>query len=125
LHLDLGGGDASRGAVVRPLAHEEALRLKRLAKRAKHASTRGRASIVLGSNVRVSAPSIPARWLTDDNHVRKVIREFASGGFDSLCPDCRGGRRRRIEPDDRQRIVAIAGARPDTQGVPQPTPDRR
>jgi hypothetical protein len=87
------------------------LRLKRLAKPAKHASTRGRASIVLGSNARVSAPSIPASWLTDANRVRKVIREFTSGGFDSLCPDCRGGRRRRIERDHRQPIVAIAGNR--------------
>jgi len=42
---------------VRPLAHEEALRLKQLAKRAKHASTRGRASIVLPSNAGVSAPT--------------------------------------------------------------------
>jgi hypothetical protein len=32
----------------------------------------------------VSAPSIAASWLTDANHVRKVIREFTSGGFDSL-----------------------------------------
>ena len=35
-------------AFVRPLAHEEALRSKRLVKRSKHASTRERASIVLG-----------------------------------------------------------------------------
>ena len=69
---------------VRPLAYDEAIRLKRLAKRAKHASTRGRASIVLGSTAGVSAPSIAASWLTDANHVRKVIREVTSGGFDSL-----------------------------------------
>ena len=35
---------------VRPLSHQEAVRLKRLVKRSKHASTRERASIVLGSN---------------------------------------------------------------------------
>jgi transposase len=103
---------------VRPLAHEEALRLKRLAKRAKHASTRERASIVLGSNAGLSAPQIAASWLTDDNHVRKVIREFNERGFASLDPDYRVGRPRRIDSDDRQRIVAVAGARPDTQGVP-------
>jgi transposase len=103
---------------VRPLAHEEALRLKRLAKRAKHASTRERAAILLGSNAGLSAPSIAASWLTDDNHVRKVIHEFNERGVSSLDPDYRGGRPRRIEREDRQRIVAIAGARPDTQGVP-------
>jgi len=103
---------------VRALSHEEAVRLKRLAKRAKHASTRERAAILLGSNAGLAAASIAASWLTDDNHVRKVIREFNERGFDSLDPDYRGGRPRRIEREDRQRIVAIAGARPDTQGVP-------
>jgi transposase len=103
---------------VRQLSHEEALRLKRLAKRAKHESTRERAAILLGSNAGLSAPSIAASWLTDDSHVRKVIHEFNERGFSSLDPDYRGGRPRRIEREDRQRIVAIAGARPDTQGVP-------
>ncbi|MGA2007147.1 MAG: IS630 family transposase [Solirubrobacteraceae bacterium] len=103
---------------VRPLSHEEALRLKRLVKRSKHASTRERASIVLGSNAGNSAASIAASWLTDDNHVRKVIHEFNERGFDSLRPNYRGGRPRRIGCDQRQRIVSVAGARPDTQGVP-------
>jgi transposase len=102
---------------VRPLAHEEALRLKRLAKRAKHESTRERAAILLGSNAGLSAPQIAASWLTDENHVRKVIREFNERGFASLDPDYRGGRPRRITPDQRKRIVSVAGARPDTQGV--------
>jgi transposase len=100
---------------VRPLAHEEALRLKPLAK---HASTRERAAILLGSSAGLSAPSIAASWLTDDSHVRKVMHEFNERGFSSLDPDYRGGRPRRIEREDRQRIVAVAGARPDTQGVP-------
>jgi transposase len=103
---------------VRPLSHEEAVRLKRLAKRAKHESTRERAAILLGSNAGLSASSIAASWLTDDNHVRKVIHEFNERGFDSLRPDYRGGRPRRITPAQRQRIVSVAGARPDHQGVP-------
>jgi len=103
---------------VRPLSHEEALRLKRLVKRSKHASTRERASIVLGSNAGNSAAAIAASWLTDPNHVRKVIHEFNERGFDSLRPNYRGGRPRRISCDQRQRIVSVAGARPDTQGVP-------
>jgi transposase len=103
---------------VRPLSHGEALRLKRLVKRSKHASTRERASIVLGSNAGNSATAIAASWLTDANHVRKVIHEFNERGFDSLRPNYRGGRPRRISCDQRQRIVSVAGARPDTQGVP-------
>jgi transposase len=30
----------------------------------------------------------------------------------------RGGRPRRITPAQRQRVVAVAGARPDRQGIP-------
>jgi len=105
-----------REVFVRSLSHEEALRLKRLVKRSKHASTRERASIVLGSNAGNSAAAIAASWLTDPNHVRKVIHEFNERGFDSLRPNYRGGRPRRITCDQRKRIVSVAGARPDTQG---------
>ena len=103
---------------VRPLAHEEAVRLKRLAKRAKHESTRERAAIVLGSNAGLAASAIARSWLTDDGHVRKVIHDFNERGFDSLFPRPRAGRPRRISTAQRQQLVAVAGARPDIQGVP-------
>ena len=44
--------------------------------------------------------------------------QFNEEGFDSLRPDYRGGRPRRITTTERQRPIAVAGARPDTQGVP-------
>jgi len=47
-----------------------------------------------------------------------VIHDFNAHGFDSLRARFRGGRPRRISTDDEQRIVAIAGARPDTLAVP-------
>lgn len=103
---------------VRSLAHGEAVRLKRMSKQAKHQSTRQRAAILLASNTRMSAPEIAAMWMTDESHVRKVIHEFNERGLDSLRPNYRGGRPRRIDRDDRRRIVAVAGARPDSQGVP-------
>jgi hypothetical protein len=56
---------------VRPLAHEEAVRLKRIAKRAKHQSTRQRAAMLLGSNAGLTAPQIASSWLTDPSFVRK------------------------------------------------------
>src|SRR3954447_11644486 len=52
---------------------------------------------------------------------RMCARSFTrstSGGFDSLDPEQRGGRPRRITDEQRARIVAVAGARPDTLGVP-------
>jgi transposase len=103
---------------VRELAPHEGQRLKRLSKRAKHASTRQRASILLASNTLMGVPQIARMWMTDESHVRRVIHEFNERGFESLRPRFGGGRPRRISSDDEQRIVAIAGARPDTLGVP-------
>ena len=103
---------------VRPLADDEARRLKCRAKEAKHFSTRERAAILLASNVGNSVPQIAAMWMTDERHVRRVIHEFNERGMASLDPEYRGGRPRRITDDQRKRIVAVAGARPDTQGVP-------
>ena len=103
---------------VRPLLHEEAVRLKRLSRRAKHECTRQRAAVLLASNVRMPVPQIAEMWHTDPSWVRKVIHEFNERGMDSLRPRYRGGRPRRITTEQRQRIVSVAGARPDSQGVP-------
>ena len=103
---------------VRELAPHEGQRLKRLSKQSKLASTRQRAMILLASNTLMSAPEIARMLLTDESHVRKVIHDFNRHGFESLRPRFRGGRPRRISIDDEQRIVAVAGARPDTLGVP-------
>ncbi len=102
---------------VRPLLHEEAVRLKRLSKRAKHQCTRQRAAALLASNVKMSASQIAQMWRTDPSWVRKVIHEFNDRGMDSLRPRYGGGRPRRITTDQRKRIVSVAGARPDHQGV--------
>ena len=102
---------------VRPLAHEEAVALKRRAKQAKHFSTRERAAILLASNVGTSVPQIAAMWMTDEHHVRRVIGDFNARGMASLDPDYRGGRPRRITDEQRRKTVAVAGARPDSQGA--------
>ena len=103
---------------VRPLLHEEAVRLKRMSRRAKHEGTRQRASVLLASNVRMPVPRIAEMWHTDPSWARKVIHDFNERGMDSLRPRYRGGRPRRITTEQRQRIVSVAGARPDGQGVP-------
>jgi transposase len=103
---------------VRELAPHEGQRLKRLSKQSKLASTRQRALILLASNTLMSAPEIARMLLTDESHVRKVIHDFNRHGFESLRPRFGGGRPRRISTDDEQRIVVVAGARPDTLGVP-------
>jgi transposase len=103
---------------VRPLLHDEAVRLKRLSKRAKHQCTRQRAAVLLASNVQMTAPQIAQMWQTDASWVRKVIHDFNERGMNSLRPRYRGGRPHRITTDQRQQIIAVAGARPDQQGVP-------
>ena len=103
---------------VRALAPVEGQRLKRMSKRAKHESTRQRAMILLASATLMSPTEIADVLLTDESHVRKVIHDFNECGLDSLRPRYGGGRPRRISSDDEQRIVAIAGARPESVGVP-------
>lgn len=103
---------------VRPLLPEQGQRLKRLSKTAKHQATRQRASILLASATLMSVPQIARMWMTDEEHVRRVIHDFNERGFESLRPRFGGGRPRRISSDDEQRIVALAGARPDSLGVP-------
>jgi transposase len=102
---------------VRELSLEEAEQLKRRSRRAKHQSTRVRAMILLASATRMSAPDIARLYRTDESHVRKVIHAFNDEGFDSLRPRYRGGRPKKTTPAERDRVVAIARARPDNQGV--------
>jgi len=92
VHPSLGVAMRPPEVFVRPLAHGEAVTLKRRAKRAEHFSTRQRASILLASNAGMSAPAIAHAWQTDESHVRKVIHECNERGLDSLDPDYRGGR---------------------------------
>jgi transposase len=103
---------------VRELSWEEGARLKQISKRAKYQSKRQRAMILLASSTGMSAPQIAAAVRSDESHVRKVIHAFNEQGFDSLDPDYRGGRPKKTTPAQRDRIVAVARARPDTQGVP-------
>src|SRR3954466_5223473 len=102
---------------VRELSPEEGSRLKSISKKAKYESARQRAMIGLASATGMSAPQIAAVVRTDESHVRKVIHAFDQQGFGSLDPDYRGGRPKKTTPEQRDRIVAVARARPDTQGV--------
>ena len=102
---------------VRELTPEEGERLRSISRRAKYQSKRERAMILLASATGMSAPQIAELVRTDASHVRKVIHAFNERGFDSLDPDYRGGRPKKTTPAERDRIVAVARARPDTQGV--------
>jgi transposase len=102
---------------VRALSGQEATRLKRVSRRGRYYSTRQRAMIVLASATGMRAAQVAQALSTDESQVRGVIHEFNQDGFESLFPNWRGGRRRRITADQRRLIVAVAGARPDVNGV--------
>jgi transposase len=89
-----------------------------LSRKATSEAKRERALICWASATKMSAPQIAALVGSDESHVRKVIQAFNERGFGSLDPELRGGRPRRITAEQRARIVAVAGARPDTLGVP-------
>jgi len=103
---------------VRELSLDEGNRLKRLSRKAASEVKRERALICWASATRMSPQQIAALVGTDESHVRKVIHAFNERGFSSLDPEARGGRPRRITDEQRARIIAVAGARPDTLGVP-------
>ena len=102
---------------VRELLPEEGNRLKRLSRKAASEVKRERALICWASGTRMPVAQIATLVGTDESHVRKVIHAFNERGFSSLDPEQRGGRPRRITDEQRARIVAVAGARPDTLGV--------
>jgi transposase len=106
------------GVFVRELSLEEGNRLKRLSRKAASEVKRERALICWASATRMSVQQIAALVDTDESHVRKVIHAFNERGFASLDPEPRGGRPRRITDEQRARIISVAGARPDTLGVP-------
>jgi transposase len=73
--------------------------------------------ILLASATEMSAPQIAQLYLTHADHVRKVIHDFNDRGFAALDPDYPVGRPKSVTPAQRDEVVAVARARPDSQGV--------
>lgn len=103
---------------VRPLNEEEGVRLRRISRQSKVFALRQRAQIVLASDARSSAAEIARVLQTDENQVRRVIRDFNEHGMASLRPPSGDGRPRRIDNEAREAIRAVALARPSDLGQP-------
>lgn len=103
---------------VRSLNEEEAVKLRRISRQSKVFALRQRAQIVLASDARSAAAEIARVLGTDENQVRRVIREFNEKGMDSLRPPKGDGRPRRIDAAAREAIRAVALARPLDLGEP-------
>jgi hypothetical protein len=73
---------------------------------------------VLACDAESSASEIARVLQTDENQVRRVIRDFNEMGMDYLRPGSVGGRPRRIDDETREGIRAVALARPQDLGEP-------
>ena len=89
-----------------------------MSRQSKVFALRQRAQILLASDTQASASQIAQVLQTDENQVRRVIAEFNADGMDSLRPPTGGGHPRRIDDASRERIRAIALARPVDLGQP-------
>ena len=103
---------------VRELTGDESVRLRRMSRQSKVFALRQRAQILLASDSGVAAPDIARVLQTDENQVRRVIREFNADGMGSLRPPTGGGHPRRIDDAIRERIRDVALARPGDLGEP-------
>lgn len=103
---------------VRALTPEERVKLRQVSRRSKVFALRQRAQILLASDSGSPAVEIARVLLTDENQVRRVIREFNDDGVASLRPPMGGGRPRRIDDTVREEIRCIALARPRDLGEP-------
>lgn len=101
---------------VRDLDPDEGRRIRDLSRKGNTFAQRQRAQIVLASASHMSARQIADVVRSDENQVRRVIREFNADGMASLHPRTGGGRPRKIDEATRARIVAIALAHPQDLG---------
>ncbi len=100
---------------VRELSPDEGQRLRQLSRRHKQFPIRQRAQILLASATGMAAGQIARALSSDENQVRRVIREFNEDGMASLRPRIGGGRPRR---SDSTAMVNTALARPGDLGEP-------
>jgi transposase len=100
---------------VRELSPDEGQRLRSLSRRHKQFPIRQRAQIVLASATGMAAAQIAQALYTDENQVRRVIREFNEDGMASLRPRTGGGSATKSSDF---RIVDAALARPGDLGEP-------
>jgi transposase len=103
---------------VREVTSEEAVKLRRISRQSKVFGLRQRAQIVLASDSGASAAQIAQVLRTDENQVRRVIKEFNADGVAALRPPTGGGRPRRIDDTARDKIREVALARPRDLGEP-------
>ena len=103
---------------VRALTPEEGVKLRQVSRRSKVFALRQRAQILLASDSGSPAAEIARVLQTDENQVRRVIRDFNDDGVASLRPPMGGGRPRRIDDATREEIRSVALARPRDLGEP-------
>lgn len=103
---------------VREISDAEGERLRRMTRSAKDRVRLRRATIVLSSAQGHPVAAIAELLQVGQNYVREVIHSFNESGFAALDPKWSGGRPRKTDPSERERICQIARCCPRDLGLP-------
>ncbi len=103
---------------VRDLRIDEGRKLQNIVRRSRDRIMARRAQVVLASNQGAKIPSIARRLYFSEQHVRNIIKEFNTDGFDALSPKYGGGRPVKFTEEQRSLIIETALCPPDLLGRP-------
>lgn len=103
---------------VRDLRLDEGRKLQNIIRRGRDRIMVRRAQIILASDQGAKVPDIARRFYFSDQHVRAIIKEFNTSGFDALVPRYSGGRPPKFSEEQRSLIIETALCPPDLLGRP-------
>jgi transposase len=103
---------------VRNLRIDEGRKLQNIIRRGRDRIVVRRAQIILASNQGSKVPDIARRFYFSEQHVRTIIKEFNTDGFDALSPKYAGGRPPKFSEEQRSLIIETALCPPDLLGRP-------
>lgn len=103
---------------VRELGFADGRRLQQVIRNDRNRIKVRRAQVILASGQGSRVPQIAKQFYFCEAHVRTIIKEFNSAGFDALVPKYGGGRPPKFSEEQRSIILETALCPPDLLGRP-------
>ena len=103
---------------VREITLAEGRRLQNIVRRDRNRIKVRRAQVILASAQGSKVPDVARRLYFCEQHVRTIIKDFNSSGFEALVPKYAGGRPPKFSEEQRSLIVEAALCPPDLLGWP-------
>jgi len=103
---------------VREIRLSEGRRLQDIVRRDSNRIKVRRAQVILASAQGSKVPDVARRLYFCEQHVRTIIKDFNSSGFEALVPKYAGGRPPKFSEEQRSLIVEAALCPPDLLGWP-------